>query len=270
MIAREELARIARLSGMKPHQQEKHYLQTLILRSIYSVRDPVFTGGTALMFRHGLNRFSEDLDFTSTGGKETGDLAGMIAKDLEYQGIAVNLRPLSDDDRSFSFRIGAEGPLFTREIERCYVRVEISRREQVLRRPEAFFIETPYPDILPFSISMMDRSEILAEKIRAVMTRQKARDLYDLWYLLSRSSGGMPIGGMVGGSGFMDLVHGKLKYYGMRFETGEFMGRVREREDIWKAELEPIIFGTLPRFAEVVALVSGFFEVDEPVDTPGE
>ena len=66
MITAEEIIRFAKVNRLKPHQQEKHYLQTATLAGVYTaVADElVFKGGTALFFFYGLDRFSEDLDFT--------------------------------------------------------------------------------------------------------------------------------------------------------------------------------------------------------------
>jgi len=68
MIDKETLIRVSKFTGMKPFQQEKNYIQLLILKSVYSIcsRELVFKGGTALTFFYNLNRFSEDLDFTLT------------------------------------------------------------------------------------------------------------------------------------------------------------------------------------------------------------
>ncbi|MEM2123634.1 MAG: nucleotidyl transferase AbiEii/AbiGii toxin family protein, partial [Candidatus Bathyarchaeia archaeon] len=120
MIDRETLRRIAKFTGLKPFQQEKNYIQTVLLRSIYSKvsREIVFKGGTALAFFHGLNRFSEDLDFTLKEEFNLENLFKEVMKDFEALNIRANFKILEDNPRSFSLRIGAEGPLFTREIER--------------------------------------------------------------------------------------------------------------------------------------------------------
>ena len=78
MLTKEEIKRFAKLNKIKPYQQEKHYIQTLILRSIYSEYDLVFKGGTALMFTKDLPRFSEDLDFSYQKDKE------LTSKDKGY------------------------------------------------------------------------------------------------------------------------------------------------------------------------------------------
>lgn len=254
MIAKEDLTRIARMSGMKPHQQEKHYIQTQIIRSIYSMQGPVFKGGTALMFRFGLDRFSEDLDFTNTGEKDPDDLMEVIREDLGYLGIETNLKVVTDNDISLSFRIGAEGPLFQREIERCYVRIEVSRRESILLEPETFFMNPQYPDVLPFSIIIMDREEIMAEKVRTILARNKARDVYDLWFLITeRRKGG---GSMSREEDMITMINNKLDYCNQTFKPAEFHEKLREKEDLWKAELDPIIFGQLPEFKDVMKAIS--------------
>jgi len=255
MIAKEELTRIARMVGMKPHQQEKHYIQTLILRSIYSMQNPVFKGGTALMFRYGLNRFSEDLDFT--GARETDNpdhILGEIRQDLRYLGIETNLKVVTDNDISLSFRIGAEGPLFQREIERCYVRIDMSRREAVILEPGTFFMNLQYPDVLPFQVTIMDRREIMAEKIRAIMTRDKARDVYDLWYLMTRPDAGG--GGTPWEKGMISMINSKLEYYDLTFDHSNFNEKLMRKEDFWKAELDPIIFVQLPPFEDVLKAIA--------------
>ena len=248
MIRREQMLEIARMTGMSPHQQEKHYIQTLILRSVYSSFRPVFKGGTCLMFIHGLNRFSEDLDFT-VENTDLSSLGETVVKDLKYMGVRAEIKTISDAERSLVFRIGAEGPLFTREIERCYVRMDISRREKVILPAETPFISPPYPDILPFGILSMSVEEIMAEKVRAVMTRNKARDLYDLFYLIN-----------MGGKTKKSLVDAKLGYYEMEFDTETFRDKLNGKKGIWKQELRPVIFGEVPEFEGVAMRVERFNE----------
>lgn len=240
MIKKDEILKMAKISRMKPYQQEKHYIQTLVLRSIYSEFNPAFKGGTALMFFHGLNRFSEDLDFTFHEEFSGGSILKRIKSDLEYMDIKATYKTTYNNKASFAFKLGVEGPLFSREIERCFVDVEISRRETVEMPIRAIFLETPYQDILPFAVGMMDVEEIAAEKIRAIITRNKARDVYDLWFLLKRGTG-VNIG----------MANKKLKYYKKTFEPRVFKNSIRAKKDIWSAELTPIIFGQLPKFDEV-------------------
>lgn len=242
MILKEDLLRIARLNNLRAFQQEKHYIQTIALRSIYaSTNDLAFKGGTCLWFFHGLNRFSEDLDFTLVAKEqELKDLPVEVKKDLEVYGIDSEIRILKNDGISFSFRIGAKGPLFTKEIERSFVRIEISKRESVIKKPDVIEFDALYTDILPFFVLVMEREEILAEKVRAVLTRNRARDVYDLWFLLKK------------GTRFeLNLITEKLKYYKKVFECEKFTERIEEKGGYWESELKPLVIGRLPRF-EVV------------------
>ena len=43
-----------------------------------------------------------------------------------------------------------------------------------------------FSDVPPFTLVALDEKEILTEKIRALITRAQARDLYDLWMLLGK------------------------------------------------------------------------------------
>jgi predicted nucleotidyltransferase component of viral defense system len=74
VLREEELIRIARMRRVKPWQEERRYIQALIL---YAVADwpLVLKGGTYLWFFHGLNRFSADLDFTASGPIAAGKAA---------------------------------------------------------------------------------------------------------------------------------------------------------------------------------------------------
>ncbi|MFA5772050.1 MAG: nucleotidyl transferase AbiEii/AbiGii toxin family protein [Thermoplasmata archaeon] len=248
MMKKDEILKMAKISRMKPYQQEKHYIQTLVLRSIYSEFNPAFKGGTALMFFHGLNRFSEDLDFTFHEEFSGGALLKKIKSDLEYMDIKATYKTAYDNKASFAFKLGVEGPLFSREIERCFVDIEISRRETVEMPIRAIFLETPYQDILPFAVGMMDVEEIVAEKIRAIITRNKARDVYDLHFLLKRD---VKIS--------IYLANKKLKYYNKTFDEDAFKDGIRKKKGIWTAELTPIIFGQLPKFDEVENVIIEHF-----------
>jgi len=240
MLNQSEIKRIAKLTGLKPYQQEKHYIQTLILRSIYSQYSPVFKGGTALMFIIGLNRFSEDLDFTISEEINLRKMPNKIKSDLELFGITSRTKIINETQASFSFRISAEGPLFTKQIDQSFVRVEISHRGDLVLKPKTIFINPEYPDQLPFSVLIMAYSEILAEKFRAVITRNKARDLYDIWFLIKQNI-----------NTTINIINKKLEYYNVKFDIDQLLEAISAKKDQWSAELTPIVIGELPVFEEV-------------------
>jgi len=163
-----------------------------------------------------------------------------IKKDFEALNIGATFEILENNPVSFSFRIGAEGPLFTKEIERCFVRVEVSKREKVLKEVEVKELKPIYPDVFTFFVTLMNLEEMLAEKIRATVIRAKARDVYDIWFLLEK-----------GAKADLSLVNQKLSYYKKEFSKEELAMRIEELEKSWERELRPIVLGKLPRFEEV-------------------
>ena len=73
------------------------YLQTQILKalSLSKFNDAItFLGGTCLRFAHGINRFSEDLDFDliKKDGFEIEKLMQDVKKKLELQGFEIDAR----------------------------------------------------------------------------------------------------------------------------------------------------------------------------------
>ncbi|MEK6936261.1 MAG: nucleotidyl transferase AbiEii/AbiGii toxin family protein [Nanoarchaeota archaeon] len=241
MITKQELLDLTRISHFKPHQQEKHYIQTIILNSIYSTltNELVFKGGTCLLFFYGLNRFSEDLDFTMTKDFDSKKLISNITKDLENIGINNKISNLKENSISLSFKIGVEGPLFNKEIERCFVKIDISKREEVYNF-KILELKTNYKEIIGFTLNVMSEEEILAEKIRTLLTRNQARDLFDTYFLLNKN---IKID--------INLINKKLEYYEKTFNKKEFIKAVQNKEDIWLPELNPFILGEIPNFKEV-------------------
>ncbi len=73
----------------------------------------------------------------------------------------------------------------------------------------------------------LNTEEILAEKIRAVVTRFKARDVYDLNELLLNK---VPVD--------FDLVDKKLSTYGMEFNRETFIRKLEEKRKIYIQELQ--------------------------------
>lgn len=92
-------------------------------------------------------------------------------------------------------------------------------------------------EVLPFFVIVMNKDEILAEKVRTVITRNRARDIYDLWFLLQ------------GGAGIdLKLINAKLSYYKKEFDKEVFMEQLRTKEGYWEPELKSLVIGRLPGF----------------------
>jgi len=252
MIDKPTLIKLAKLYNLRPWQQEKRYLQSLILAAL-SEHPLVFKGGTYLYFFHGLDRFSEDLDFTSSGSLPEA-LAGDVSESLRLYGVKNSARVESDDMRGYSFRIGARGPLYTSPEETSYVYVEISRREHALTRPMPLRLDYSAYGVPVKMLGGMALEEVAAEKVRAIVSRDKARDLYDLAFL-------------VRGKGVRfdrAMVEEKLAYYGATFDQGALADRLDAKEALWKPELKPLIFGDLMDYRGAVSAVLRWAAGDAP------
>ncbi len=236
MLSREDILRLAKVRRLKPWQEEKRYVQALVLYAL-SEWPIVMKGGTYLWFFHGLNRFSDDLDFSQVGSIE--EELGDVSLSLELFGLRNRIRILKDDKFTLTFRLDVWGPLSTSEKDLCRVRVDISRREDVLLKPIPVKLDEPHYGIPIAFLRGMDLKEALAEKIRAVVVRGAARDLYDSWFLLRR-----------GVNPDRDLLAKKLEFYGIR-DLSRLCSRLRAIERSWKSDLVPVIFGHLPEFSDV-------------------
>lgn len=200
-----------------------------------------FKGGTYLWFFHGLRRFSEDLDFTSTG-KLPADLAHRVFNGLQLYGVENQLKILKDNINGLSFRILANGPLNTGDMDRCSVYVEISKRERLLSETVPMKLDMPAYQMPVKLVRGMGLDEVGAEKVRAILTRKKARDIYDLFFLVSRKNIGFR----------RDFVSSKLEFYSIEFDRRDFFKEIASRERDFHRELSHIVLDEIPEFKDVV------------------
>lgn len=168
------------------HILELDYVQSIVLKGIYTRGDGlVFKGGTCLRKAFGLNRYSEDLDFNLISGEPRKTLEGGLIG-LKAAGIISRLSQFEERKSVYLATIRYKGPLFTgSELSEGVMQVEISKREPV-NEPEWITVISQLPDVGTYSLLSMSPEEILAEKLRTLVQRSKARDLYDIWFLLNK------------------------------------------------------------------------------------
>ncbi|HAR37076.1 MAG TPA: hypothetical protein DCR87_09325 [Acidobacteria bacterium] len=165
----------------------REYLQILFLKYFYRQKKSqkiYFKGGTALRLLYGSFRFSEDLDFTSLVKKE--ELKELINKsinELSVEVAGVRFKKTESIADSFSGRIFQELPEFKIPLT---IRLDFSLREKPVLSVDSSYLETIFP-VSPYPhVSHFKPEEMLAEKIRAVLTRCRGRDVFDFWFLLSK------------------------------------------------------------------------------------
>lgn len=164
----------------------REHLQLLFLKYFYSQKETAqifFKGETALRFLFDSFRFSEDLDFTSLVKKEALEtIIKKALKDLEKEVGKISFRPEKTIEKAFTGRIFQELEEFKFPLT---IKLDFSLRERP-QRPNTSIIETVFP-ISPYpQVAHLEAEELLAEKIRAIFMRIRGRDLFDLWFLLSK------------------------------------------------------------------------------------
>lgn len=178
----------------------REYIQVIFLENLYSLLGSekiIFKGGTAVHLMYQAPRFSEDLDFT------------VLMNKLEFDKFIKKVFNTISLSYEITFKerktITGKRYLLTANPEviksPTFINLDFSFRESV-KMVEKSPLITPYPTVIASTIYYMGKDEIIAEKIRAILTRQKGRDIYDLHYLLNQ-------GGVIN----KELLESKFAYY---------------------------------------------------------
>ncbi len=220
-----------------PYQKEKDYLQELYLSLLYgnygNSAGLVFKGGTALSKFYGLPRFSDDLDFSLVKEANTnliGDLDGVVEKVSESYSTRI-LRKTDKKD-ILAYEISIMGPLFEATSKYQHLKVEVNRNASIMEGAEALRRNPRYLDLRPYVALVMKKSEILAEKVDALLFRhtQKARDLFDICFLLKE-------GTMLKAS----LIDKKMREHGHLFTIERLESRIDSLDPVWANELPRLL-----------------------------
>ncbi len=208
----------------------REYIQLVFLKELYDEsysENIFFKGGTAIRLVLNGTRFSEDLDFTVAGSKENFRLfiTKFFQKMEKLYGFTFKDRK---DTHGVSFLLTSRQGEGNNAI---FVKLDFSFREKVFM-PTQSILNTEYPVIFTSYINHLSPEEIVSEKIRALMTRNKGRDVYDLWFLLNLN---IPISHR--------LVLEKLKYYDIKdFAYDQLISRIKKfNKDKFISDLQPFI-----------------------------
>ncbi len=220
MIAWNDLQSLANSQKISPFVILREYIQILFLNNLYSLENTdaiVFKGGTCLRLLHNSNRFSEDLDFTTNlSGTQIENLVTKTVNLIARETPPITIKTVNTIS-GFTQKISMTTSYSPTPIS---IKLDFSQRELVLQKTQK-----PISTTLPVSsfhpITYMAMPEILAEKCRAIVSRHKGRDIYDLWYLLQRNT-------------FVDteLIQKKLDYYQEKFDMNKLIENIR----IWNFE----------------------------------
>lgn len=160
----------------------REYFQQLFLSRLYQENGSdslLFKGGTALRIIWQSPRFSEDLDFTGVNitikGIET-LMEGALAK-IEMEGIQTEI--VESKGTSGGYLAIFQ---FKTDEYKSRIQVEVSLRPGKKGLGAAALIQSDL--VVPYTLIHLKEEILIAEKIQACLTRGKARDFYDLYFIL--------------------------------------------------------------------------------------
>lgn len=235
MLTRAQIQRLAQRNSIGMQAQERDYLQHLLLQLLFNrSQDLILKGGTALRIVYHGGRYSEDLDFSGMIGVDAiKELWAGVRGNLLSFGIGAEIRSEWLSDVGYSFDLSYQGPLYDgRDRTKGKVRVDISlRREKVDTARE--LVTSPYDDTRPFVITVLTREHLMAEKVRALLLRGKARDVYDLWLFSGQGIHLDP-----------SLLAAKLAVTGTAFSPSALDEALAKAERDWERDMRPL----LPQF----------------------
>lgn len=192
MILPKEINKHASLHKVSDRQIEKDYILTWVLNGIANhpelSKAIVFKGGTVLKKCYIEDyRFSEDLDFTlldealdhNTLKSKLNEVFAWVKEEAN-----ITLQHKADDTHDASgssqFYVDYIGPLGG-NIGSRDIKIDITRGEKMEFFPEQRNVYITYTDLPEdsFVLSCYPLSEVLIEKMAALMGRTEPRDLYD-------------------------------------------------------------------------------------------
>ena len=187
MIERKTIVDLARKYDIDEYSILREYIQLVFLRDLYQTAGSArvfFKGGTSIHLLLHSFRFSEVLDFTAEVSKtEIKDIIRLTSERVRREAPGLESKLMVEEVRSIVHRLSFPTDLSIRPLT---IRIEISVRDKPLTRRTSV-IETEFPVIPNPLVVHFDFEEVLAEKVRAIMTRNQGRDLFDLWFLFSKN-----------------------------------------------------------------------------------
>ncbi|MFH1054873.1 MAG: nucleotidyl transferase AbiEii/AbiGii toxin family protein [Candidatus Altiarchaeota archaeon] len=194
MLNMEYLMEEAKIIGLPPGKKRaiiREYLQTVILDTIYRSeygRVMFFCGGTALRFYHNLPRFSEDLDFNTKrmSEKDFEDLLGKVGKALSLEGFNTTAQKKRRDtlmtaNIEFTEIMSQYGITDDRGATMT-VKVEVNNPPWPTETESHVTSKFGYN----FTAILMSNPGLITEKLCAMLSRKRGRDIYDILHMLRR------------------------------------------------------------------------------------
>jgi len=186
MITTEQVNQLAKQFQIDQLSVVREYIQLLVLNQLYQYEEGnkiYFKGGTTIRLIYRSAHFSEDLDFSTQLATETiANTIKKLTKDIsrELLGVSITKMHKGQDTQRFRLRYHAQEQKYP-----LTIRLDFNKQTLTIA-PSASGVTTRFPLTFIPVVMHMSPQEILAEKIHAIHKRSKGRDVYDLWFLLSK------------------------------------------------------------------------------------
>jgi predicted nucleotidyltransferase component of viral defense system len=237
----DELKRIAGKEKVGLGMVEKDHAITVALKILSMTGLSgmfVFKGGTAIKkMYYPEARFSEDLDF---------DCGRDLARELAW---AIR-RPLTENLEGVTFtgvRIDETRAKGARRLSLQYddsngypnsIKLDLAFREKPIMPARRIEVKNFY-EIKNAMLRTMDITEIMAEKVRALIHTRKARHLYDIWFLLQKQV-----------TTTRRLANKKLSIYNEKFDIDVLKSSIEEVQSDWQTDLRALV-SDVPKLSKI-------------------
>ncbi len=240
-----------------------------------SLRDKiVLRGGTCIKkaYYSDETRFSEDLDFTSLNVEEMDslfeELKGVVGQDLGITTI-TQVSEMYRNSKGLDLRLDYTSVLG----QPNHIMFNLSSSNTTMKPKRVRVSLMPYFASFRPVVQAMNIREILAEKLRALLQRGKPRDVFDVWFLVSKKRlrvDRMMLMGKLARS--YEAAPARKKPFAAFYSHVDVISKLKEITEVaWKRELGGLLIRNSPSRETIVADVSRILRRIGDVDlAPGE
>ena len=233
MIRSQEIKEKAREYSVPVSTIERDYAQNWLLKYLYHP-DIVLKGGTGIKKAYHENyRFSDDLDFSLTHSIKDKDLFTHMNESVDKAREEVGINFQMNNDFAET-KTGFRGKIYFNVIQNATgtplsIKVDITNydNEIILLPAEKKKVFHSYSDELNAVIEVYSLEEIFTEKIRALIQRTRARDLYDTGMLYN----------LVNKNKVLQILDEKFNFKGVILDISSLAKRKDDFSNAWDASL---------------------------------
>jgi len=233
MIRSQEIKEKAREYSVPVSTIERDYAQNWLLKYLYRP-DIILKGGTGIKKIYQENyRFSDDLDFSLTHPIKDKDLFTHMneAVNKAKEEVGINFQINSKFPKT---ETGFRGKIYFNMIQNATgtplsIKIDITNydNEIILLPAEKKKVFHSYSDELNAEIEAYSLEEIFAEKIRALIQRTRARDLYDTGMLYD----------LINKDKALQILDEKFDFKGVILDISSLIKRKDDFSNAWDASL---------------------------------